>query len=268
MLPNKLAFISYYPVTGRRVRMGNNSFAPIAGYGTAIISLNGRKILICKCLHVLDFCNPYYSLRVHQRQRGCGFIGMFGLGMHDFFPTFILEVDTATNCHLQYEPIGWSTRLPDLGYDQPQPVMDKLASATAATVQPAPPPATIEPDDDLECQPTFAPHWPKRPLLPRHPPLDMSLLLPSMYTQSLNNLDRAELIQGLYTVESHQDQTTQQATNGKSKAPLKCMSTADIVSTLHHPDTPLPAICPCDTPNASESKSQFTAKELHRLTGC
>jgi hypothetical protein len=33
MLPDKLAFISYYPVVGRQVCMGNISFAPILGYG-------------------------------------------------------------------------------------------------------------------------------------------------------------------------------------------------------------------------------------------
>ena len=54
MLPDKSAFISYHLVTGQRVRMGDNSFAPIAGYGTAIILLNGKKILIRDCLHVPD----------------------------------------------------------------------------------------------------------------------------------------------------------------------------------------------------------------------
>jgi hypothetical protein len=68
MLPDKLAFISYYPVVGRQVCMGNNSFAPILGYGTPIISLNGKKILIRDCLHVPDLWNPLYSLRTHQRQ--------------------------------------------------------------------------------------------------------------------------------------------------------------------------------------------------------
>ena len=52
MLPDKSVFISYHPVSGRRVRMGNNSFAPILGHGTAVISLNGKKILIRDCLHV------------------------------------------------------------------------------------------------------------------------------------------------------------------------------------------------------------------------
>ncbi len=116
MLPDKSVFISYHTVTGRRVRMGNNSFAPIAGHGTAIVSLNGKKILICDCLHVPDLRHPLYSLRAHQRQRGCGFIGMFGLGMHVFFPLFILEVDTATDCHLQYVPIGRMAQLLDLDY--------------------------------------------------------------------------------------------------------------------------------------------------------
>ena len=54
MLPDKSAFISYYPVSGRRVWIGNNSFAPIFSHGTAMISLNGKKILIGKCLHIPD----------------------------------------------------------------------------------------------------------------------------------------------------------------------------------------------------------------------
>lgn len=84
--------------------MGNNSFAPIGGHGTAIISLNGKKILIHGCLHVPDLWNPLYSLRAHQRQRGCGFIGMYGIGMHIFFPTFIMEVDALLSCWTSVQP--------------------------------------------------------------------------------------------------------------------------------------------------------------------
>ena len=62
MIPHKSAFISYYPVLGRRVCMGNNFFALILGYGSAIISLNGKKILICRCLHVPDLHSPLHSL--------------------------------------------------------------------------------------------------------------------------------------------------------------------------------------------------------------
>ncbi len=52
MIPHKSAFISYKPTTGRRVCMGSNLFAPILGTGSAIISINGKCILIRDCLHV------------------------------------------------------------------------------------------------------------------------------------------------------------------------------------------------------------------------
>jgi hypothetical protein len=124
--------------------MGNNSFASIAGKGLAIISLNSKKILIRDCLHVLDLRNLLYSLRAHQRQRGCRHIGMYGLGMYVFFPSFIIEVDTATDCHLQYQPLGRTLGLADLDYIQPKHT--PLASTTAATPSP---PVTIEPDDSI-----------------------------------------------------------------------------------------------------------------------
>ncbi len=62
MLLDKLAFISYYPVVGWQVRMSNNSFGPILGQGTTIISLNGKKVIIQDCLHISDLPNPLYSL--------------------------------------------------------------------------------------------------------------------------------------------------------------------------------------------------------------
>ncbi len=46
MLPVKLVFISYYPISGQHARMGDNSFALILGHSTAIILLNNKKILI------------------------------------------------------------------------------------------------------------------------------------------------------------------------------------------------------------------------------
>ena len=92
----------------------------------------------------------------------------------------------------------------------------------------------------------------------------MSLLPPSRYTKSLKDMDREELISHLYSLESQQDRTSEPATT----APLECMSSEDIVSSLHHSDKPPPAICPCDTPNTSDTKYHFTAEELHRLMGC
>jgi len=194
MLPDKSAFIYYHQVSGRRVRMGNNSFAPILGHGLAIISLNGRKILIQDCLHVPDLRNPLYSLRAHQCKRGCGFIGMYGLGMQVFFPTFIIKVNTVTDCHLSYAPIGRACGLPNLDYVQPKFLTIKSSCATASSDEKLP--ATIIPDDDnSDFTPTFASHWPKRPPSQHHPPLDLSLITPSAYTKKLKDLDRDEFIQ-------------------------------------------------------------------------
>jgi hypothetical protein len=114
MLPDKSAFISHRPVVNHRVRMGNNSFAPILGTGSAVFAVNGKHILIQNFLHVPALRNPLYSLRANQPQHGCGFLEMHNLGIYIFFPTFIVEVDTATDCHLSYEPIGRSGTLPSL----------------------------------------------------------------------------------------------------------------------------------------------------------
>jgi hypothetical protein len=106
MVPDHSAFISYKAIRNLRVRMGKNSFAPVLGRGTAIISLNGQRILIRHVLHVPLLLVPLYSLRAHLRQRGCGFVGSHDTGMHVYFPGLVLSVDTSTDCHLTYEPLG------------------------------------------------------------------------------------------------------------------------------------------------------------------
>ena len=65
MVPDRGAFISYKSIHGLRVRMGNNSFAPVLGRGTAIISLNGQRLLIRNVLHVPGLRVPLYSLRAY-----------------------------------------------------------------------------------------------------------------------------------------------------------------------------------------------------------
>jgi hypothetical protein len=95
----------------------------------------------------------------------------------------------------------------------------------------------------------------------------MSLLPPSTYTKSLKDLDREELIQWLYLVE-HPVPPSPTDTKLQSLAPLECMEREEILTLLHHPNTSPPAIQPCDTPNASDTKSHWTAEELHRITGC
>ncbi len=155
MIPHKSAFISYKPATCRRVHMGNNLFAPILGTGSAIISINGKLILICDCLHVPALRNPLYSLRAHQCQHGCGHIRMHQLGMFIFFPSFIVKVNTDTNCHLSYEPIGRLASIAKLDYVQPIQAPSPSASTTAAMTPSAS--AVVEDEDDNDDDmPTYA----------------------------------------------------------------------------------------------------------------
>ncbi len=52
MVPDRSAFISYKAVHNLCVRMGNNSYTPILGRGTAIILLSGQCLLMRTVLHV------------------------------------------------------------------------------------------------------------------------------------------------------------------------------------------------------------------------
>ena len=47
---------------------------------------------------------------------------------------------------------------------------------------------------------------------------------------------------------------------------LKLLSNADVIKLVHSSTTP-PSIRPCDTPNASDTQTTFTAEEIHRFTG-
>ena len=46
------------------------------------------------------------------------------------------------------------------------------------------------------------------------------------------------------------------------------MEQDEIISQLHHPNKPLPPVRPCDTSNPSDTKSTWTAEELHHIKGC
>jgi hypothetical protein len=106
MLPDASAFISYKQVMDVSICMGNNSFALVLGWGTAVFSLNGKQVLVRNTLHVPGLAVPLYSLRAHLHQRGCGFIGTFEDGFHIYFPSSILSVDMSSDCHLTYKPLG------------------------------------------------------------------------------------------------------------------------------------------------------------------
>jgi hypothetical protein len=287
MLPDKSAFISYYqPVESCCVRMGNNLFAPILGKGSAIISVNKEQILIRDCLHVPALRKPLFSLHAHQRQYGCGFVGMHELGIFVFFPSFIVEEDMAMDCHLSYKPIGRSCTLSSLDYVQP---ISSVSLASTTTALPSAP-AIIEDNKTDDILPTYTGHWPKQPKPPPSPSYDLSLIPPPAFTISLKDLSQDKLIKHFYTVKLGLDSMdTTQATvmppatpghptpatnitpdtnmiNPPSK--LECMFSSEILSQLHHPNSCPPPVRPCNTPNTSKSRTTYTPEELHHLTGC
>jgi hypothetical protein len=178
-----------------------------------------------------------------------------------------MEVNTATDCHLLYAPVGCSCSLPDLNYVQPKFLTIKSPLAMSSSMEPAP--VTIEPNDDgPDVHPTFVSHWPKCLPSQHHPPLDLSQLPPSTYTKNLRDLDRDELIQRLYSLEVNKSALDISPLPGTPTAPLVCMELDDINAQLHHPDKTPPPVHPCDTPNPSDTKSTWTAEELHPITGC
>ena len=120
MFPDTSAFISYKTTSNLKVRMGNNTYLPVLARGSAIISLNGQRVLVRHALHVPGLAVPLYSLRAHFKQRGCGFIGSNDAGMLVYFPSFVLSVDTSSDCTLSYEPLGRSAPLYTLHYVQPR----------------------------------------------------------------------------------------------------------------------------------------------------
>jgi hypothetical protein len=130
--------------------------------------------------------NGYSFLRIHY------------LGIFVFFPTFIVEVDTATDCHLSYEPIRHSGMLPSLDYVQPKSVVSSASNTKSLPSAPV----VIEDDlNDEDIPLMYAGHWPKQPPLPPPPSYDLSLIPPPSFSISLKDLTRDELISLLYSVE-------------------------------------------------------------------
>jgi hypothetical protein len=148
MLPDTSAFISYKRVTNLSVRMGNNSFVPVLGRGTAVLALNGKRVLVWNTLHVPGLAVLLYSLWAHLHQRGCGFIRTFEDGFHVYFPSFVLSVDMSSDCHLTYKSLGKAAPLSTLHYVQPQCPAKLYPSETLALSSASTPhPVVIEDED-------------------------------------------------------------------------------------------------------------------------
>ena len=65
MCPERSAFIPYHSTTNINVFMGNKTLAPVHGKRTAVISLNGKLVLVRNVLHAHTLHTPLYSLHNH-----------------------------------------------------------------------------------------------------------------------------------------------------------------------------------------------------------
>ncbi len=245
MFPDKCAFILYKSIQNLQVCMGNNSFLPVLGCGMAIISLNGQQVFVRNALHVSGLAVSLYSLWAHFQQRGCGFIGTLEAGMLVYFPNFVLLVDTSSDCHLAHEPLGTAAPLDTLHYVQPwRPPSLYLSKLSKNSVAQTPP--LVEDDSTLGDS------------------LDLALV-----TAQLNSLTEA--------IKTLSSPTPSPALPVNSPSPfnppsmgvlLSTMSRDEVLHLLHHDSTSLPAVCPCNTANNSNTKTHCSAKELHRIMGC
>ena len=279
MVPNRSAFNSYEAVRNLHVQMGNNSYAPALGRGTAIILLNGQRLLIRNVLHVPALRVPLYSLRAHICHRGCGFVGSYNTGMHVYFPRVVLSVDTSTGCHLSYEPLSKSAPLSTLHYVQPrcpptiyqdkgsafwaktdssEPVLIEDDCATVVRMNP-PAPVVIEPMPTL---PSFHSIVPKRASLPKVHPFSADDI--ATITQHLKLLsDHLCRIAASSSLDS-----SPQDSGPVAPKLLSSLSPDKVVRLVHRPGSLLPPVCPCNRSNVLDSKTHWTSEELHCALGC
>ena len=285
MVPDKSCFISYKSVSGLSVRMGNNSFVPVLGRGTAVFELNGKRILVRNVLHVPGLAVPLYSLRTHVTQRGCGFIGSGESGFLVYFPSFVLSVDTAVDSHLSFAPLGRSAPLDTLHYVQPRcpPLIYPSESSPAVSnATPSLPPAVVEDSDGTTISMVTDSVAPVSAIAP-FPGLqaDVNLSAISDQIKCLSDaVDRLSVpmlpalpssLPPAVDVPAHTLDNTVSPDAADVEHPSRLLSTMtreEIATLLHHDGELFPPVRPCDTPNGSDTKTHWTAEELHRIMGC
>jgi hypothetical protein len=132
--------------------MGNNSYGPLLGGGTTIFDLNGKHFLVRNVLHVPGLAVLLYSLHTHITQWGCCFIGTRKSGFLVYFPTFVLSIDTAIDCHLSFDPLGQSAPMATLHYIQqrcPPALYPSEDSPSTSTAAPSPASSVMIEDDNI-----------------------------------------------------------------------------------------------------------------------
>ncbi len=261
MFPNKEAFISYKSIQNLQVRMGNNSFLPVIGRGTAILSLNDQQVLVQNALHVPGLAVPLYSLRAHLKQRGFGFIGTSEAGILVYFPTFVLSVDTSSNCHLSYKPLGRSAPLDTLHYVQPWCSHLNLypSKLAASSITATPSPHVIEDEDSQEPSLSSSGDQAENASVCVAPPSSPSPVDLSTIASQLQSIATSILLSPA---------SSSSPNPPKTPTLLSPISRDETPRLLYHPDTSFPDVRPCDTANASDTKIHWSSEEINRVMGC
>eukprot|EP00804_Cyclotella_cryptica_P009045 CCRYP_003142-RA/>CCRYP_003142-RA protein AED:0.35 eAED:0.14 QI:0/0/0/1/1/1/2/0/1801 len=232
MFPDYSAFISYRRQANRFVTLGDHTKLPILGEGSAKIKLNGKVIILRRCLHVPGLRNPLYSLRQHRQMPGCGTYSDFKHGAYILFPRFTLHIDDTVDNFISYEPIGNSSPNIKIDYSQPGHYTPPAARPAAHL--------SIHYNIPLpKCVRAAAPSL-SSPLLQRNPTSDPA----TISTESLNIPDKELITQ--------------------TSIPLP----SRLLKAIHNDPSRLPPIPPYATSSAIESRTTFDSLKLHRIFGC
>ncbi len=265
MLPDRSCFISYKSVVSLSVRMGNNSFVPVLGRGSAIFALNGKRILVRNMLHVPGLAVPLHSLRTHVTQRGCGFFGTQDSGFLVYFPSFVLSVDTAVNCYVSFTPLGTSAPLHALDFLQPRCAPSTYLVTPVPAVSNATPsqflPTLIERvDNDDNVLPDGAPSPPSRS------PVDLSDISWQLHhlTSMVDNFTSASpsLVDPPVPTPSPSVDVSPTFPVVDDESPsrlLSTMSPTEIANLLYREGSLFPSVRPCDTANGSDTKTHWSS---------
>ncbi len=237
MVPDSGAFISYKSVHGLQVRMGNNSFAPVLGCGTAIILLKSQRLLIQNVLHIPGLCVPLYSLCAHLCQVGCGFLGSYKTGMHVYFPGMVLMVNTSLDCHMSYKPLGKTASLS---------LLHVVQSWCPPAAYPTEQSAFLAQTRSQSCREQLG-----------H---SLGNGQPAVATYPSSSPDIAPPSPSDFSSEPHFPSS--------SPTLLSTLSWDDIARFVHRKGSSFLPVCPCDWANGSNTKTHWTSKEIHRALGC
>jgi hypothetical protein len=101
------------------------------------------------------------------------------------------------------------------------------------------------------------------------PPVGQSVPLPAPPSVDLSHITSTSQLQSIVVlVLPSSVASSPLAAPPKIPVLLSTMSSDEVACLLHHPNISLPDIRPCNTANASDTKTHWSSEEIHRIMGC